>query len=439
MIMTAQGAVQGIDHGTYTEYRGIPYAKAPVGPLRWKAPEPAEAWEGVLQATDFRCRCLQEDYLAPPFDKDFYSNPDYARPMSEDCLYLHIWAPNAPAEKLPVAFWVHGGAFMGGYSSEMEFDGAAYCARGVILVSVEYRCNVFGFLAHPWLSAENERHISGNYGILDQIAALNWVYDNIGAFGGDRNRITAFGQSAGAMSVQTMVSSPLTEGKIAGAILQSGGSYGGGLLEDVPLEQMERYGVFFAQEMGCRSLEEMRALSTDAILKKMIAIHFRAMQKGLIPGFAMSPVIDGYVLTDGYNALMDRGEMQDIPYLLGTTKDDIMTTPEMVKAGEHSELYQGCIDFSRKLEALGRKPAWVYYFDRNLPGDELGAWHSSELWYTFGTLERCWRPWEERDFQLSRRMLDYWTNFIKTGDPNGQALPLWEPCTEGNRNVFALH
>lgn len=437
MVETKYGKIEGVDQGNYIEFRGIPYAKPPVGELRFRAPEEPEAWTGVYEAKEFGSRCVQEDFLQPPWDKDFYSNPEFFRPVSEDCLYLHIWAPKESAEKkLPVAFWLHGGGFLGGFSSELEFDGKAYCERGVILVSVEYRCNIFGFLAHPWLTEENEKRISGNYGILDQIAALKWVYENIEAFGGDRNNITVFGQSAGAMSVQTLVSTGLTGNMISKAILQSGGSYGGGLHRDITLKEQERYGEIFTEILNVKNLKELREKTTEEIRAAAGTWLERTIPEA--NGLFLTPTMDGCVLENTYYGLMDQGKIKDIPYLLGTTKNDILVTPEMAANGELSELYKGCIAFSQKLEELGRKPAYVYYFTRDLPGDDQGAWHSCELWYTFGTLERCWRPWEEQDYELSRRMLDYWVNFMKTGNPNGEGLAEWEPCTKENPVVFEL-
>ena len=422
MIETRYGNIQGIDHGWYAEYRGVPYAKPPVGDLRWRAPEPPEPFSGTYPAVEFKCKAVQEGNSSPPWDKDFYDDPSYARPISEDCLYLNIWAPKN-AENCPVAFWIHGGAFMGGSGAEKEFDGVEYCRRGVIFVSIQYRLGVFGFLAHPWLT--EEAGVSGNYGALDQIAALNWVYENIAAFGGDPDNITVFGQSAGAMSTQTLVSSPLTGGRIAKAILQSGGSYGVGLHRDMPLAEQEGYGKLFAEILDAKSLDDLRSRSTEEVNLAVRPFFEKAMP--LARGLFLTPTIDGRLLTGGYYELMDKGEIKDIPYMLGCTKDDIMAPEGNVDPAE-TPLYRGSVAFSRKLTELGRKPAYVYAFTRDLPGDAQGAWHSAELWYMMGTLNRCWRPWTPEDYALSARMLDYWTNFMKTGDPNGANLPAWKPC-----------
>ena len=434
MIETKYGKIEGLDRGSYVEYRGIPYALPPVGALRWRPPQETEPWEGVYQATDFRNMCMQGFHLSPPFDRDFYCDPAAdTRPMSEDCLYLHLWVPKAGEGPLPVAMWIHGGAFLGGWSSEREFDGAGYCARGVILCSVEYRCNAFGFLAHPWLSAEDPDGRSGNYGILDQIAALRWLRENIAAFGGDPENITVFGQSAGAMSTQTLVSSPLTEGMIAHAILQSGGSYGTGLHTDMTLREAEEYGKIYTDILGVKSLEELRACPAEKLLAAVEPFNMKTIVNGK---FRLIPINDGHVLTDGYFALMDQGKLRNVPYLLGSTRDDILTTPE--NRGPGSPLYDGVIAFGKKQAELGRAPCWLYYFTRDLPGDSYGAWHSCELWYSFDTLERCWRPWEERDFALRDRIMGYWTNFMKNGDPNGPGLPAWSAATAQDGNLLEL-
>ena len=431
MVKTVYGMISGIDHGWYEEYRGIPYAKAPVGELRWKAPEKPEPFKEVFKAEAFGPKCLQRDQSSPPWDKDFYDDPCFKRQLSEDCLYLNIWAPKN-AQNCPVAFWIHGGAFMGGGSSEKEFDGAEYCRRGVILVSIQYRLGIFGFLAHPWLT--EEAGTSGNYGILDQIAALTWVYENIAAFGGNPDNITVFGQSAGAMSTQTLISSPLTKNMIAKAILQSGGSYGEGLHRDMPLAEEESLGELLSESLKVSSISELRQLSGDELYEASGPFMMQAMQKAR--GLFLIPVIDGKVLTGGYYELMDRGEIKDIPYMVGSTKDDILVTPEM-KDPMDKPLYRGSIAFSKKLEALGRKPAYVYSFDRELPGDSQGAWHSAELWFMMGTLGRSWRPWTPEDYALSARMLDHWTMFMKTGNPNLNEPDDWKPCRA--EDAFVMH
>ena len=424
IIETSCGKIRGVKKDGVILYKGIPYAEPPVGDLRWRPPVEKTPWEGVLMADDWKNKCMQPPNDFPPYGHEFYSDPEYERPMSEDCLYLHIWAPEEPG-KYPVAIWIHGGAFITGYSSEIEFDGEAYARRGVILVSVEYRCNIFGFLCHPWLSKESPQDISGNYGILDQICAIRWVRDNINAFGGDPENITIFGQSAGAMSVQTLLVSPLAKGLMQRAILQSGGSYGEGLHTDLPLRRAEGYGLALSDLLGANSLAEMRDVDAETLLRTFPAFAERVEKEA--GGLFLIPVIDGCVLKNGYYEAMDDGEEAEVPCLLGSTKDDILCSPGDER--EDSVLYRGAVSFSRKLEESGREAAFVYRFARDLPGDDLGAWHSSELWYMFGTLGRCWRPFTAHDEALSEMMLDFWTAFMKTGDPNTGRRNGWRRCT----------
>lgn len=325
---------------------------------------------------------------------------------------------------------------MGGCGGEKEFDGKRFCEKKVILVTVNYRLNLFGFLAHPWLTEESPHHVSGNYGILDQIAALRWVRENISAFGGDPENITVMGQSAGAMSVQTLVSSPLTENWISKAILQSGGGYQNGMNEDVSLQEAEKLGAIFVEETGATSLKELRSQTPE----QLYAAFGSFMEKisKLHSGLPMLPVVDGYVLPEGYNAQVENGTVKKIPYLLGSNLDDIFVSPEETAAGQKSKLYQGCVAWSQKLESAGFPPAYVYFFTRRLPGDDAGAFHSAELWYMFGTLERCWRPFTEHDYRLSEAMVSYWANFIRSGNPNGEGLPQWKPCTISGGDVLEL-
>ena len=424
IIDTKYGKIQGLDKEGYSCFLGVPYAKPPVGDLRWKAPVEPEHYSGVRKATAFGNRCMQEIIEDDLYTKEFYSNNEYNCTMSEDCLYLNIWTPltakderdlpgSAENKNYPVAFWIHGGAFMGGYASEMEFDGEAYCKRGVVLVSVEYRCNVFGFWAHPWLTEENEKKISGNYGILDQIAALRWVHDNIAAFGGDADNITIFGQSAGAMSVQTLLSSELANGLYSKAIMQSGGSYKYGLHRDITLGEQEKIGRMLPEVLGAAGLEEMRSLDAKTIIRKMGAFIGKGIAS--FDGLFLIPTIDGYVLKDGYYKLMDEGKMPDVPCLIGSNADDILQDEDKSGIAKKQPLHKGSVAYSLKLEETGNQPAYVYFFNRKLPGDDHGAFHSAELWYMFGTLGRCWRPMDKHDYELSDEMMDAWTTFMKQG------------------------
>ncbi len=439
IVNTKYGKIEGLDKDGFSCFLGVPYAKPPIGDLRWKAPAELESWSGVRKAVSFGNKCMQEIHEDPLYTKEFYSDSDYDCSMSEDCLYMNIWTPlttsdsdsmTGPAESelCPVAFWIHGGAFMGGYASEMEFDGEAYCKRGVILISVEYRCNVFGFLAHPWLSEENELNISGNYGILDQIAALKWVHENIRAFGGDPDNVTIFGQSAGAMSVQTILSSDLTKGLYSKAIMQSGGSYKYGLHRDITLKEQESIGMELPAVLGVHSLDELRKVDADTIIDKCGAFIGQGIER--FKGLFLIPTIDGHLLKDGYYSLMDSGKLPDIPYMLGSNSDDILSDDEKSGIAERQPLHMGSTAFSEKLEELGKTPAYVYYFSRKLPGNDAGAFHSAELWYMFGTLGRCWRPMEDHDYALSEEMMEAWTTFMKEG---AFAENIWKRYTKDSK------
>lgn len=427
-VSTLYGKIAGIEKTGYTVFKGIPYAKPPAGELRWRAPRKPEPWTGIYQADRFPCRSMQEDVEMPFYDREFYSSPEYAAASSEDSLYLNIWTPAEHTDEgLPVVFWIHGGAFMGGYGSEMEFDGEQYCREKVILVTVNYRLNIFGFLAHPWFCEENSRHTAGNYGILDQIAALTWVRDNIRFFGGDPDNITVTGQSAGAMSVETLICSPLTDHMIAKAVMQSGGGYDNGMNDRLTLSEALEYGKLFVEMTGAETPEELRAKTPDELYQTLGSFMKIMMEQG--KGLIFKPVIDGYVLEQFYDELIEQGRVKKIPYLLGSNKNDIFVDKKEADAGIKSRLYKGCLAFSHKLERAGHRPAYVYYFKRDLPGDDAGAFHSAELWYTFGTLKRCWRPMTEADEALSRRMAACWARFARTGNPNPEGEESWKPCS----------
>lgn len=436
-VLTEYGDIEGVDEGSHIEYRGIPYAKAPVRNLRWKAPQRMDHWGGTLQADTFSARCPQgyidEQQKQPvpagqiDYHKEFYSNPEYDRRDSEDCLYLNVYVPkNSAGKKLPVAFWIHGGAFDHGNGTEITFDGEAYSQKNVILVTINYRVGIFGFFAHPWLTAEDEHHSSGNYGILDQIAALTWVKENISVFGGDPENITIFGQSAGAMSVQTIIESELNDHIPAKAIMQSGC----GISSDLFLEQAEQFGEDFVKLTGAKSLEALREMDTETIMSFVPEYAEGMRNKG--HGLCWQPVIDGYVLKTGLQTMLEQGDFLDIPYMIGTTGNDITSTEDTVRNNTPTVLDQAALSFSNNLVRLERKPAYVYRFERKLPGDDCGAWHSSELWYMFGSLRKCCRKFEAHDYTLSDQMVSYWTNFMKNSDPNGTGLPQWNPSSEEN-------
>ena len=433
IIKTKSGSLTGKEFEGYTAYLGIPYARAPVGELRWRPPMRPLPWDGIMEATEFPAREHQLAQLPDSFyGKEFYSDPAYLPPMSEDCLYLNIWVPERKAgEKYPVAFWIHGGAFMHGFNSEMEFDGEAFCRRGVILVTINYRVGAFGFLCHPALAAEDKNGSSGNYGLLDQIAALKWVNENIEAFGGDKGRIVIMGQSAGAMSVQMLCSSPLAKGLFQGAIMQSGGGYKSGFGLGRSQADGEAVGNAFSELAGAVTAESLRKLSPRDIMNTTITL----MQSGRAPGMPFGPVVDGFVLPDGVDACLAAGNEHDVDYMLGSNKNDMGMTEEMLRSGDRGPLWRGCLDFAAVRREHGGR-TWVYSFDRALPGDSSGAFHSAELWYVFGTLGRCWRMMTPGDYRLSDMMTDYWCSFIKTGDPNTADLPRWEKCSGGEENVM---
>ena len=444
IAQTKYGLLQGVEEEGYTIFKGIPYAKPPVGNLRWKKPQAPEGWEGVRKAETFGNIAWQtiptdEFPWTAMYKKEFYNDPDFIPPMSEDCLYLNVWTPaRDSSEKLPVAFWIHGGGFGGGYGSEMEFDGKEYCRRGVILVSINYRCGVFGFLAHPWLTAESEEKISGNYGIYDQIAALNWVKENIAAFGGDPEQITVFGQSAGCMSTQVLVSSELTGHMIRRAILQSGVETGKQFLSTPTLAEEEKYGERIVEITGAGNLEELRSMAPEVLHSakdRFDGEMMRQIMSGELTdggdSLRIVPNVDGVLLKKNVRDVYREGLMKKIPYMAGCVMDDLGTTDEDRKKGQPGQLLDRCRQWCIRQEEVSNPPAYAYLFAHSLPGENGPdtAFHSAELWYTFGTLGRCWRPMKEEDYAISEAMLDAWCSFIKTGSPAG-ADASWKPCTQ---------
>lgn len=439
-VTTKYGAVQGVVSEGHVVFKGVPYAAPPVGERRWKAPEEPSSWEGIRICDHWGPACIQVRNWGSPRDgygREFYAGPDYPPLMSEDCLYLNIWTPAQSAdEKLPVMMWMHGGGVQSGYSHEIPFDGKEICKRGVILVTINYRLNVFGYFAHPDLTAESKHHASGNYGLLDQIQALRWIHDNIAAFGGDPDRVTAFGQSGGGRSTQALSCSPLTKGLLHRAIVHSAGgiSTAAGRL---PRELMEQRGAELVEYCGCNSLAELRAMQAEQLhgLFQKWGMDFGGGAGNLRRGFNIST--DGYALPLSMEDTILQGKQNDLDYILGSVSGDAHMGPMMASLR----------GWSRMQCESGLKPSFTYYFDRELPEDDTvdphemirGAFHSAELWYVFGTLERCWRPFTAEDYELSRIMIDYWTNFAKTGDPNGEGLPEWTRYTPTNKLHMRLN
>lgn len=420
-VLTIEGGkIVGVTNqdSTVLIYKGIPYAAAPVGELRWKKPQPVTPWDSVKVADTFGDASFQFDKNPNDgeYGTEFYpENPTY----SEDCLYLNVWTPKgAPGDttkKLPVAMWIHGGGYNVGWGYEMTMDGEAWAKRDVILVTINYRLGMAGFMNHALLSAEDNGH-SGNYGTYDQIAALTWIKNNIAQFGGDPENITVFGQSAGAGSVKNMISSPLSKGMVKQAIIQSGGGIGNRMMEQPqPQEQLDAPATKKLKDAGFDTLEKLRAASLKELIE---ALPFWTEPDAVRFG----PHTDSVVLPEDFTTAVMNNHVADIPYMMGHCADDM---PGM-EAGE--------LRFAEVRDSLSQHPTYLYLFNRPLPTDGRpslkGSFHSSELWYMFGTLDRSWRPFTEGDHKLSNEMVDAWTNFCKYGNPNGAEAGKWAPSTK---------
>ena len=430
LVKTNTGMIEGVFEGECLVFKGIPYAKAPTGALRWRAPQKLKPWAGVFKADHFGNRSAQKTWEPDPealYYKEFHHDKTSNNLSSEDGLYLNIWVPKKRRVKpMAVAFFIHGGAFMGGCGHELEFRTDAYAKKDVILVTINYRLGMFGFLAHPWLAAEDAA-ACGNYGILDQAAALMWVRENIANFGGDPENITIFGQSAGCMSVQALLSMPSLKGTYVRAILQSGAGYPSVLGKDISLEEGFERGEYAALAAGVSSLEEFRAMSESELCRVQEMVYAQVGACG--GGLAFSPVTNKELLALPGDQLVASGRISDVPMIIGSTKNDMTVTPEEAQK-KNSRFRESCKGWALQMEKFNQNPCYVYYFSRDLPGDDAGAFHSSELWYMFGTLRECWRPMTPGDFMLSEKMVTYWTNFMKYGNPNGEGLPMWRPLTK---------
>ncbi len=457
-VKTTAGLVQGKMQENVRAFLGVPYAAPPVGELRWKPPAPAAPWSGVRPATEFGPRPMQ-----PALYKDMiFRDPG----GSEDCLSLNIWTPakNAPA-KLPVMVWIFGGGLQAGGTSEQRQDGAHLAGRGVVVVSVNYRLGLFGFLTHPDLIAESPQHAAGNYGFMDQLAALHWVHDNIAAFGGDPANVTIFGESAGSASVSAQMASPLAHGLFHRAIGESGAAQfpAGRNREKTLVQQAADDAAAMGKVAGASTLAELRALSGPALLDALAKAA-----PNTAPRFGST--VDGYFLPRPASAIFAAGKQNDVPLLAGWNHDEsgvalgTKTPPiEAVQKTARDEFGADADEFLRLyptatpeqaarsgaefaadrfivfgtwswLEAqtkTGHQAVYRYRFDRAPPTDffgktDRGAYHSADILYVFGSFDAQPQvPWTATDREVSDRMQSYWINFARTGNPNGNGLPSW--------------
>ena len=481
-VKTASGILESTaapQDGVRT-FKGIPFAQPPVGDLRWREPQPVKKWTGARNADQFGPRCMQR--TSPGADYWFRSNG-----MGEDCLYLNVWTPAKPGkEKLPVLVYIFGGGFQNGDGSEPRYDGESMARQGVVAVSINYRTNVFGFFVHPELTKESPHHAAGNYGLLDQVAALQWVQRNIAAFGGDPKHVTIAGESAGSISVSALMASPLSRNLMAGAIGESGAAIAS--LPPQPLAEAEQNGVKFAAAAGANTLAALRAMTAEQI--QDAAAQAR--------GVRFSTAMDGYFLAKSLPEIFEAGEQAKIPLLEGSNTQEqaarsvlgagdptpetlanairrfygdkagpvlkayaASTTDEVYEAADHLAsarfIAYGTWKWAELQMKTGGQPVYRYLYARprpaylGMPGDPApaapaagrganagrgpgaqqpqgprGAAHSSEIQYAMGNLDLDKRyTWEPADYQVSKTMQAYFVNFIKTFNPNGPSLPNW--------------
>jgi para-nitrobenzyl esterase len=452
-VKVTGGQIVGTSADGVNTFLGVPFAAPPVGKLRWRAPQAVAPWQGVKQARAFAPACAQTAPWVP-------------NPKSEDCLYLNVWTPDK-ARKLPVIVWIHGGGYFGGTAAMPMFDGGTLARRDIVVVTINYRLGIFGFFAHPELTAESPDKASGNQGIQDQIAALRWVKDNIAAFGGDPGRVTIMGESAGGESVALLVATPLAKGLFQRAISQSGN-------DAIPIDASENAlfyrttaeneGAAFAKAVGAAHLADLRALPVEALQK---------------PAWAPHPIVDGHVLREDMTTIYRNHRQNDVPLLAGWNAEEGKDlAPELIgtdkfTAAKHRALvakllghapsaallaaYPGATDAQAKAaidqltndwwgwrtvywaglqSQYGRAKPYVYYFAHR-PAQPLtpcgygcGAGHGAEIQYVFDHLGQDARPWSAYDRQLASRLADTWAAFARTGSPNGKGLPAW-PAFDG--------
>ena len=421
IVNTPCGALQGTAGcvpGT-AAYKGIRYATAG----RWEYPVQVSHWEGVYDATRYGACSYQPRAFydeAKNLKKIFYYNEfrrDEHYDYSEDCLFLNVFTPAAAKEgdKLPVILYIHGGGFTGGCGHEKHFDGPVWPTKGVIGVTINYRLGPMGFVCLPEL--KEEAGFTGNYGLYDQLTAIRWVHDNIASFGGDPDNVTIMGQSAGAMSVQQHCLSPLSESLFQRAVMSSGGGVSK-MMSSAPAEKNYAFWQKCMEYAGCNTLAEFRALAPEKLFETWTQTKKELHNPGCFP------CIDGRLVIGSGADLLAAGKQHDIPYMAGTTSEDMM--PPILQS------------MARKWCTVQRQPSYTWYFDRQLPGDANGAWHSSDLWYWFGTLPNCWRPMTDHDAAISEQMVSALCHFARSGNPNGDGAPEWRASAPGQSRVMMI-
>lgn len=487
LVKTAAGMLEGVSCSGIRIFKGIPFAAPPVGSLRWREPQPVQNWTGIRKADKFGPRAMQ-----PPIFADMAFRSDG---MSENCLYLNVWTPaTSGKERLPVLVYFYGGGFVAGDGSELRYDGESMARRGIVSVTVNYRLGVFGFMAHPELTKESPHKASGNYGLLDQAAALKWVQQNIASFGGDPKKITIAGESAGSVSVSAQMASPLSKNMIAGAIGESGSLLG--TLPAVPLDTAAQRGMDFSKNIGAGTLADLRAIPAEKLLEASAKFN----------PFRFSLTVDGYFLPKNPYAVYEAGEQAHVPLLTGWNSQEAdhrtilaASAPSVEnftsavqklygdRSAEALKVYKAATDadveqvatdlagdrfigfstwkWSNLHAQKSGRPVYRYFYERPRPqmrgemGNDSkalaggstkdnkapkppttrGAVHSAEIEYALGNLptNRVY-DWQPEDYTVSAILQAYFANFIKTGNPNGLGLPVW-PAAGPDKPVHVMH